>query len=193
MRQTIRSRPGEVSLLAVGPMTNLALLFSVDPEIPALLRQIVLMCGVFTRTGGGPGAREWNALCDPLATAITYKSRPPRFISIGLDVTNQCTMPAEECRQRFAKAGGALEVVAEMAEVWFSHADRITFHDPLAAATLFSPDMCEYEDGEVTVDALGPRPGLTHWDASSMSKPHQIAVKVDAPRFIEEYFGVVGG
>jgi inosine-uridine nucleoside N-ribohydrolase len=194
MRQTIRSRPGEVSLLAVGPLSNLGLLFATDPEIPSLLRQIVLMCGVFTgRAGHGPGSREWNALVDPLATAITYKARPPRFASFGLDVTTRCQMKADECRRRFAQAGGALEIVAEMAEVWFKHADVITFHDPLAAAALFQPDLCQYEEGEVTVDVRGPAPGMTFWERNGGQKPHRVAVDVNPERFFEAYFGVTGG
>ena len=120
LQETIRSRPYEITLLAVGPLTNLALLFANDPEIPLLLAGIVLMNGVFTAGGGrGPGAREWNAQCDPLATALTYRARPTRFTSIGLDVTTKCVLDADECRRRFASAGGPLAVVAEMAEVWF--------------------------------------------------------------------------
>jgi purine nucleosidase len=192
MRRTIRSRPGEVSLVAVGPMTNLALLFATDPEIPSLLRQVVLMCGVFTgRAGYGPGSAEWNALCDPLATAIVFKARPPRLTSIGLDVTSLCTMDAGECRRRFAEAGGPLEIVAEMAEVWFRHSTVITFHDPLAAATLFNPDLCRYEEGEVTVEVGGARPGLTLWNPQAAARPHRIAVEVDSHAFFAEYFAIV--
>jgi inosine-uridine nucleoside N-ribohydrolase len=194
MRQTIRSRPGEVTLLAVGPMTNLALLFATDPEIPALLRQVVLMCGVFTANAGhGPGAREWNALVDPLATAVTYKARPPRFTSFGLDVTQKCVMDADVCRRRFARAGGPLAVVAEMAEDWFKHSKNITFHDPLAAVGVFHPDVCVYKEGEVSVDVRGPRPGMTLWDEGGTEKPHRIAVEVDPDRFFDEYFAVVNG
>lgn len=47
LRQTIRAHPGEVTLLGIGPLTNIALLFSIDAEIPLLLKQLVLMCGVF--------------------------------------------------------------------------------------------------------------------------------------------------
>src|SRR5215218_11347894 len=47
MRQTIRDHPGEVMLLAIGPLTNIALLFAVDPEIPSLLKGLVIMAGAF--------------------------------------------------------------------------------------------------------------------------------------------------
>src|SRR5947209_1296587 len=48
LRETIHARPGEITLLAVGPMTSLGILFAIDPEVPRLLKRLVLMCGVFT-------------------------------------------------------------------------------------------------------------------------------------------------
>lgn len=191
LRETIRSRPGEIVLLAVGPMTNLATLFALDPEIPSLLKSIVLMCGIFTT--GGPGAREWNAFVDPVATALTYHGGADRLLSVGLDVTTKCTMPADECRERFTRAGGALGVVGSMAEVWFRERPRITFHDPLAAALIFEPDLCSYAAGNIdTVITPGPMEGMTRWKAEHGGK-HRIAVSVDPDRFMAHYFGVTGG
>jgi len=194
LRETIRSRSGEVTLLAIGPMTNLGLLFAADPEIPSLLKELVLMCGVFTSGNGhGPGAREWNALCDPVATAITYRARPPRFTSIGLEVTTQCVLEADECRRRFREAGGPLGLVADMAEVWFRGGARhITFHDPLAGTVIFEPGLCEYTDGTVSVETTSSAlAGMTVFSTHGESKPHRIAVRVDPDRFFEHYFGVV--
>ncbi|HEY3322616.1 MAG TPA: nucleoside hydrolase [Planctomycetota bacterium] len=195
LRQQIRSRPREITLLGIGPLTNIALLFAGDPEIPGLLKELILMCGVFTSGAGhGPGAREWNALVDPVATAMVYAARPPVFRSVGLDVTMKCQLGADECRKRFKKAGGPLAIVAEMAEIWFKGRPEITFHDPLAGALIFEPDLCGYSDGEVQIEtashALG---GLTSFNAQSKSHPHRIAVSVQPPEFFKHYFGVVGG
>jgi purine nucleosidase len=194
LRETIRSRPGEITLLAIGPMTNLGLLFAADPAIPSLLKQLVLMCGVFTAGNGhGPGAREWNALCDPVATAITYRARPPQFTSVGLEVTTKCVLEANECRRRFTEAGGPLGIVAEMAEVWFRHGARhITFHDPLAGAILFRPDLCDYAEGEVTVETTSlPLAGMTVFNSHVQDKPHRIATQARPDRFFEHYFEIV--
>lgn len=89
LRQTIRANPGEVVLLAIGPFTNVAALFAADEEIPSLLKSLVLMGGVFTHRLANVGPLEWNALLDPAATAIVYRTRPPVHRSIGLDVTCQ--------------------------------------------------------------------------------------------------------
>lgn len=196
LRQTIRSRPGEITLLTIGPLTNIGLLFAMDPEIPALLKELVLMCGVFTAGNGqGPGSKEWNALVDPIATAIVYRARPPRSTSIGLEVTTKCVLGADECRRRFAKAGGPLAIVAECAEVWFKHTRaNITFHDPLAGAVIFEPSLCEYAEGEVTIETVSPALfGLTSFNLRAEKKPHRIAVQVKPAAFFEHYFGVVGG
>lgn len=197
LRHTIRQRPGEISLLAVGPMTNIGALFAADPEIPRLLKQVVLMCGVFTgRAGQGPGAREWNALVDPLACALVFRhAAPGSLLSVGLDVTTLCKMPADECRRRFTQAGGALGVVGQMAETWFKHAPHIVFHDPLAATLLFEPEICSYAGGIVTtVTEEGPLAGLTRWTlgGSDEQRPHRIASLVDPEKFFAHYFGVAG-
>src|SRR3989442_8409985 len=97
LRRMTREHPGQVTLLAIGPLTNVALLFATDPEAASLLKQLVLMCGVFTGGGDhGPGDRQWNALVDPVATAVVFPARPPRPPSVGLQGTTPCRAPAEE-------------------------------------------------------------------------------------------------
>ena len=188
MRETIRANPGEVTLLAVGPMTNVGMLLASDPEIGGMLKQIVLMCGQFFSRMRG----EWNAINDPYATAITYgngrQARPPRHVSYGLDVTNQCTLDADECRKRFTAK--ALEPVRDFAEVWFKQRPAITFHDPLAAASIFQPDLCEYRRGRVTVSLAEPTVGWTVFNPDD-DGPHEVASAVDAERFFDKYFSIV--
>lgn len=194
LRETIRARPGEIVLLATGPMTNIGALFAADPELPGLLRAVVLMCGVFTAAAGhGPAAREWNALVDPLATALAFRYGAKRLTSVGLDVTMKCQLPRAICQERFEAAGEPLKTVRAMAEIWFEHASVITFHDPLAAALVFEPGLCDLEEGEVEVLAEpGPLEGLTafrHGDAGA----HRIATAVRPEAFFAHYFGVTGG
>jgi purine nucleosidase len=196
LRETIRSRPGEITLLAVGPMTNIGALFASDPEIPSLLKSLVLMCGVYTgRAGHGPGATEWNATRDPVATALVYQQGAGKLLGVGLDVTMLCRMPADQCRSRFLAAGGPLAAVAPMAEVWFRRAPEVTFHDPLAAALLFDPDICTYAEGEASIP-LYPESlaGMTYWKSGKReASPHRIAVTVDKDRFFDHYFAITGG
>lgn len=188
MIDTIRANPGEISLLAIGPMTNVGLLFATDPEIPSLLKELVLMCGVFSNAMPRTGPREWNAYGDPYATAIVYNAPVAVHRSIGLDVTMQVKLPMEEARLRFH--GGLLDIVRDMAEVWFRSRDYMIFHDPLAAATLFNDTLCRFERGRVEVELLSERAkGMTHWKKDEESGRHKVAFRVDRDAFFQEYFG----
>jgi inosine-uridine nucleoside N-ribohydrolase len=189
MRRTIRRQPGQITLLAIGPLTNVGLLFATDPEIPSLLKRVVLMCGQFFTSMSG----EWNAIGDPHATAIAYgnghQCRPREHMSFGLDVTTRCVMPADDCRRRFTAR--ALQPVRDFAEVWFKHGPQgITFHDPLAAACLFEPDLCRYKQGSVKVLLHEPTAGWTLFQERA-DGPHTVAAEVDSRRFFEHYFSVV--
>ena len=191
MRRTIRENPGEVTLLAVGPMTNVALLFASDPEIAGLLKRLVLMCGVFTNRLAYVGPTEWNAICDPHAAEIVYRAPVLEHISIGLDVTCQVTMRKQEVAERFSR--GVLRTVLDFAGVWFEHAELMTFHDPLAGAVIFDPDICRYENGNVSVEIGNTRvDGMTYWDPMPEGR-HKVALQVDRDRFFEHYFGTVAG
>ncbi len=194
LRQTIRARPGEITLLAVGPLTNLAVLFALDPEVPALLKQLVLMGGVYYTRGYDGSNAEWNIRNDPHAAAVVFHAPVPRLVAVGLDVTTQCRMPSEEVRARFAQAGPPLDLVLEMAEVWFRHTPQITFHDPLAAALVFEPGLCTLEAQRVEVELVSPRgQGQTYFENDPPQKPHEIAVRVESDLLFRHYFATVGG
>jgi purine nucleosidase len=191
LRQTIRSRPGEITLLSVGPLTNVGLLFALDPEIPKLLKQWVLMGGLFIERPAYWGLTEWNIIGDPHASAIAFAANVAGTRAYGLDVTTKCTMPVDECRERFSK--GPLRIVSEMAAVWGHGNARVTFHDPLAAVGLFEPEVCKYKAGLVEIELQSDRlRGLTHFNPNAKEKPHQIAESVDSEAFFKRYFEIVG-
>jgi purine nucleosidase len=192
LRQTIRSRPGEITLLTVGPLTNAGLLYTLDPQIPGLLKQHVMMGGHYLNMGVGCAPIERNMMGDPHAAASVFAAAVPHMTCIGLDVTSRCRMPAPECRKRFAV--GPLRIVGEIAEVWFEGRPRITFHDPLAAAVVFERSFCQYVNGRVDIELQSsPLLGYTALDSNATPAPHRVAVEVAADRFFDEYFAVVAG
>jgi len=188
LRRTIREYPGEVIVLTIGPLTNIGLLFRVDTEIPSLLKGLVMMCGVFTNRLAGVGPLEWNALGDPHATAIVYQAATGIHRSIGLDVTCQVTMNAKQVREKLHS--DLHRPVLDFAEVWFRQRDIITFHDPLAATTVFDDQICVFKKGTVEVELTSERlKGMTLW-RSGGSEKHEVALEVDSRRFFEQYFSV---
>jgi inosine-uridine nucleoside N-ribohydrolase len=190
MRQAIRDQPGEVMLLAIGPLTNIALLFAVDPQIPSLLKGLVMMAGVFASHSSGAGLREWNAQLDPHATAMVYRADISVHRSIGLDVTQQLSMSAEQVRQHLR--GNQSSILGDMVETWLGTADSITFHDPLAATTIFEPNVCRFERGTVDIELVSERQrGMTYWTPAALDSKHEVAMQVDSTRFFEHYFSIV--
>ncbi len=184
LRHTIRAHPGEVTLLSIGPYSNIAILFAIDPEIPFLLKSFVSMAGVFY----GGDRREWNALVDPTATSIVYNSPRKSHVSVGLDVTEHCRLGADEVRRRFV--GEPLATVRSMAETWFQQVKEATFHDPLAAALIFRPDLCEYESGRVESPLTADLNSCGHTVLHPGEGPDKVAKSVRVEAFFEEYFSI---
>jgi purine nucleosidase len=133
---------------------------------------------------------EWNMRCDPHAAAIVYKAPVRLHRSIGLDVTLKVQMDREEVAQRFKHP--LLEPVLDFSGHWFKHRPLMTFHDPLAAVTVFEPSVCTYRTGQVSIETRYPDlDGRTFW-RDDKKGPHQAASTVDAERFFKEYFKVFG-
>lgn len=187
LRRTIRQHPGEITLLGIGPMTNLGLLFAVDPEIPSLLKEVCLMCGIFTyKLAPYTCLAEWNARCDPPATAIVYDAPLPRLRSVGLDVTTRVTMRAGDLYERLNDP--VLKPLRSFSNVWHDPARTVTFHDPLAAVCCFDERVCGFERGNVSVETSpGLASGLT-WFAKDEDGNDDVALTVDANRFFDNYF-----
>jgi len=192
MRRTIREHPGEVTLLTIGPLTNVALLFRADPEAARLLKRIVSMCGAYTNRFANTAMVEWNAVVDPHAAAIVYKSGAVLHRSVGIEVTSRVTMTSAEVRKRFT--AGVLKTVLDFCEVWFEERSVLTFHDPLAAVTIFHDDVCAFERGTVLDVELKSDwvKGQMFWVPAESGR-HEVAVSVDPGRFFSAHFSVFEG
>lgn len=190
MRRTIRENPNEITLLAVGPLTNISLLFAVDPEIPALLKRLVIMCGVFAyKYQGDSCLSEWNARCDPHATAMVYNAPVKNIVSVGLDVTGQVVMEKDEIINRFNT--DLLKVVLDFSGILDNTRKSIVYHDPLAAAVIFNREICDFKRGNVEVEIGNNRlEGLTYWKEDENGK-NDVAFGVNKEMFLDHFFGTI--
>jgi purine nucleosidase len=90
--EAARSRPGEVTLVTLGPMTNLAVALEREPELPRLLRRLVFMGGAFRVPGNTTPTAEWNIHCDPEAARQVFGAFATAALhplGLGLDVTEK--------------------------------------------------------------------------------------------------------
>jgi purine nucleosidase len=114
-----RAHPGELTLLTLGPMTNLAVAVLREPRLPILLKRLVLMGGAYGAAGNTTPVAEWNVAVDPEAMAIVLRAwspdgpvawdghPPTRPLALGLDVTEQARLLPEHLDRLAARAGCA--------------------------------------------------------------------------------------
>ena len=109
-----RRRPGEVTLVTLGPLTNLAIATLAEPALPRLLRRWVCMGGAFRVPGNTTPASEWNVHCDPEAARIAFAAwqaavdddpATPRALVLGLDVTEQARLTTDDVVALARRAG----------------------------------------------------------------------------------------
>ncbi|SDX87158.1 nucleoside hydrolase [Paenibacillus sp. CF384] len=191
MRAAIRENPHEILLLAVGHLTNIALLFLLDPEIPKLLKGLYIMSGVFSgelEAGPDMPMGNWNSWMDPHACAIVYNTQVAIHRTFGLNVTSQLVLKRHEKADLFDAP--VMRAVEDFGSPWLEQ-HVMTFHDPLAAACLFEPNLCEYARGSVEVDYNHADTfGRMAFQSGSSSGNHEIATTVDRKRFFEHYYTI---
>ncbi len=191
LRDEITRRPGEVTLLAIGPLTNIGLLFATYPFIPQMLRSLVIMGGDF-RKANGDVTEEWNIKCDPMAASIVLSRVASPFLAVGLNVTTRCRLTMTAMDALLSGKDPLKAAVNAMARVWYDSASEVTFHDPLAAALIFQPNLCETVSTALRVDICSAdSPGATIEIEDDTAKPHQIATNVDSQQFFTHYSSVL--
>ena len=150
MRKTIEDNPGEITLICIGPLTNIATLFKKFPHIPDLLGSMVIMGGRYFDSESFDtvrwGETEWNILCDSEAAKIVFNRNTKNCIVAGVEQTCLFSMPSDEMRRIFA-TDDRFSVVDRC----MSSAERVWFHDVLALYSLFYPNEVEFKRGNITV------------------------------------------
>lgn len=208
MQKVIRENPGEIILLATAPMTNLGILFTMDPEIPSLLGGLYLMCGSPThhrydivsetheaierddlvRELASQGILENNSIIDPHATNIVYRARCKDYVNICNNVSSRAVMKPEQAEKLFTHP--IMQVVMSIAREWFKDEPIVSFHDAIAAVSIFHPEIFTFKRGylDCVMDSK-LLAGLTTF-RENPNGPHKVAWTVDVDRFYDALFGV---
>jgi inosine-uridine nucleoside N-ribohydrolase len=180
------------TLVATGPLTNVALLMARYPELESKLERIVLMGGA-VGLGNVTPAAETNVWIDPEAAARVFQN-DVEVTMVGLDVTHQALLTPDHA-QRLTGAGRAGKLVTDLYEFYSRfHRGQYSWegapiHDAVAMAHVIDPTLLETVRCGVRVDT-GPEisrgrtyadlRGRMRWEASS-----RVAVGIDAERFLE--------
>ncbi|XP_072957079.1 probable uridine nucleosidase 2 isoform X1 [Typha angustifolia] len=161
--------PGEVTVVALGPLTNIALAIELDPSFPKKIGQIVLLGGAFSVNGNVNPAAEANIFGDPDAADIVFTCGAD-ILAIGINVTHQVILTdadrnrLAQCQSRFAK------YLCKIIGVYFAYhheayaTQGVYLHDPVTLLAAVNPSLLTYTEGVVRVQTSGIMRGITIFD-----------------------------
>lgn len=194
--KSVTEQPGEITLVPVGPLTNIALALQLEPRLPKLVKGVVIMGGAAFVPGNASPVGEANIFNDPHAAAIVFNAGWP-LTMLGLDVTMK-TIMTPAYLERILKAGNpATDLIKRILPCYqaFHHKTynmngAIHTHDPSAIAYLINPDLYQSQVVPVFVETEGRCAGQTvpdvqrHWvDVPAIN----VCLAVDADGVLELY------
>lgn len=184
--ETVNAHPGEVVVVGIGPLPNIAKAFAKDPGIVGRIKRLVLMGGVFASDDPNLPAVEYNIGSDPEAAQAVLSAGCDTLL-IPLNVTTKVRLTGEHLELLRSSRNPAGDVLARMAEYWWElqNVDSSPMHDPLAVTVVFKPELLQTAPGRVEVLCHRDGPsGQTNFYPDAKS-PLSIAVDVNAEAFIQ--------
>ncbi|MDO8487880.1 MAG: nucleoside hydrolase [bacterium] len=156
--EVVRANPGQVSIVVIGPATNIATAFNKDPKLPQLIKQLIIMGGTVEAPGNKSRVAEFNVFCDPEAAQIVFDS-PVKKIINPLDVAN--TMPMFLADFEKLKGTKLYKPIMSMMRHFikgiakFELTKGALMYDPLAAYYLINPAACQTELMDMRIETKG--------------------------------------
>ncbi|KAJ1692208.1 hypothetical protein LUZ63_008906 [Rhynchospora breviuscula] len=188
--------PNEVSILALGPLTNLALAIKRDSSFAKKVKRVIILGGAFFCPGNVNPAAEANIYGDPEAADIVFTSGA-EIVVVGINITTQVTFTDSDLSEISKSKGKYAQFICNMCNFyqnWHVKSDGfhgIFLHDPVSFAALLRPDLFTYKTGVVRVETQGicaghtlMDQGLKLWNTTnpwSNYKPISVAWTVDVP------------
>jgi len=198
--ERVADAPGELTIVAIGPLTNVAVALQLEPQIASGVREIVGMGGIYlghTHLAAMPG--EFNFWVDPAAAAAVLSSGAPLRL-VGLDVTRKVRLTREHAAAMTAGGRSFGAFAGDCTLGWIDHMrrhlpgdpaaqDSCAMHDPLAVAVVTSPDLVTWRPAYVQVETTSPiTRGVAIADLLTSAEPPaancRIATDVDVDGFL---------
>ena len=194
--ETVLDNPGEITLVPIGPFTNIGLALLLAPEIVKKVKEVVIMGGSAYDRGNASPAAEANAHNDPEATRLVFTAGWP-LTMVGLDVTHRCIMTKDYLDDLFRRGSRATDFIAKILpfyqayhQQWHNMNGAIHTHDPSAIAYLIEPTLFKTKMMPVFIEVDGKCAGDTVPDPHHMWIDHpltNVCLEVDTPRLLALY------
>lgn len=194
--ETVLACPGEITLVPVGPLTNIALALRLEPKIVDLVAEIVLMGGAAHVPGNITPLAEANIYHDPHAAQMVF-SAEWQVTMVGLDVTHQVVMDNEYFDHLLAVHNPAVDLIRQILPCYRSYFDQsygahgsIFTHDPSAVMYVIQPELFTVQKHPVVVETDGRCLGKTIVDEHNRwvnYRASNVCVGVNAPAALDLY------
>ena len=158
--ETILASPGEITLVAIGPLTNVALAIRQEPRLVDSIKELIIMGGAIRHEGNTTALAEFNTYVDPHAAHIVFHAGIPTTL-VPLDVTYQCILTAQDVERLQTVDSPITTFIRDATRFYMEYHDNYqgiegcVINDPLALALTFSPELCDYQELPVDVDISG--------------------------------------
>jgi uridine nucleosidase len=191
--ETIMANPGEITLMPLGPLTNIGLSLLLEPAIVENVKEVILMGGSAYDRGNASPAAEANICNDPEAAALVFKAGWP-LTMVGLDATHRCVMTQSYLDELYRAHNPATELMQKILPVYQQFHDQIHgmggsihTHDPSAVAYAIDPTLFTTKDMPIFVETEGHCAGDTVPDPQHMwidGPLTTVCLDVDAGRLL---------
>jgi uridine nucleosidase len=164
--RTVCAQPGEITLVAVGPLTNLALALKLEPRLPTLVKQVIVRGGAAHVPGNISPVAEANIYNDPEAANLVFSARWP-LTMVGLDVTTRTVMTRAYFDSVLAVRNPRTEFLEQVTPfyfkfyAWLYKLDGVFTHDPSAIGYAIDPTLFQTENVPIYVETQGNCAGQT--------------------------------
>jgi purine nucleosidase len=158
--EKVMSNSGELTLVAIGPLTNVAFAIRREPRIVDAVKEAIIMGGTIRYPGNASPLAEYNVFVDPHAAHMVYHSGM-RITLVPLDVTYQCILTSEDVKQLQKNSSPVSSFIDDSTRFYMEFHDEYqkiagcAINDPLALALTFAPELCDYQELYVDVDISG--------------------------------------
>lgn len=192
----IMANPGQITLVALGPLTNVALAVSLEPRIADHVQEVVLMGGAANASGNASAVAEANIRNDPEAASIVFNAPWP-VTMVGLDVTRKTVITPEYVDTLRSAGNRFTDFIGQILPHYIGFykqyvgIDGLHVHDSSALAYVIDPTLFKTKALPVDVEIHSPTNfGLTaaDWRHRSDRQPNvNVCIDVDSDRFLELY------
>jgi purine nucleosidase len=184
--ETLKAAPGEVTLVAIGPLTNVALALLKEPRITDWAREFAILGGSYTRGNFSPAA-EFNIAADPEAAAIVFNAGWT-VTMIGLDVSRQALAVGAVVDRMRAMGRLGTDLLVPCVEFYgmVTAEEGPAVHDVCAIAYLIDPTLIAVEPALVQVETAGRYTSgmtVTDFDLRDRAPNAMVGTSLDVPRF----------